>query len=405
MNNKVLIIGYVWPEPKSSAAGRRMMQLIEFFKTYRYEVHFATPCSKSENAYPLDKIGVTTQSIEVNNSDFDSYLKDLNPAIVMFDRFMMEEQFGWRVQEVCPEAITILDTEDLHSLRKKRKSKIIGKPSSKNEELELRELACIFRCDVSLIISRFEMMYLMNEKGIKEAQLIYLPFMEDFSTETNLPDYHQRENFITIGSFLHDPNVDSVRFLKQKIWPLIRKKLPGVEMHVYGSYPNSKVEQLTNLQEGFIIKGWAEDAEVVMKNAKVCLSPLRFGAGLKGKFIDAMKCGTPSVTTSIGAEGMESKNGWPGYISDSPNELANKAIKLYSEEKIWTEKQAVGFEVLRTEFSKDELHQVFKNKLFDLKSRMAQHRSENIIGNILKLNTLRSTKYMSKWIEEKNKHN
>ena len=381
------------------------MQLIEFFKTNRYEVHFSTPCSKSENAYPLEKIGIATQAIEVNNSDFDIYLKEINPSIVIFDRFMMEEQFGWRVQEVCPETITILDTEDLHSLRKKRKSKITGKPSSKNEELELRELASIFRCDISLIISRFEIEYLMNEKGIKEAQLLYLPFMEDFSTETNLPDYHQRENFITIGSFLHDPNVDGVRFLKQKIWPLIRKKLPGVEMHVYGSYPNSKVEQLTNKQEGFIIKGWAEDAEAVMKNAKVCLSPLRFGAGLKGKFIDAMKYGTPSITTSIGAEGMATKNDWPGYISDSSNELANKAIKLYSEEKIWAEKQAVGFQVLRTEFSKDELHQVLKNKLFDLKSRLAQHRSENIIGNILKLNTLRSTKYMSKWIEEKNKDN
>ena len=102
------------------------------------------------------------------------------------------------------------------------------------------------------------------------------------------------------------------------------------DRHIYGSYSNSKIEQLTNLREGFIIKGWVEEVSEVMKFAKVCLSPLRFGAGLKGKFIDAMKNGTPIVTTSIGSEGMSKNEDWPGYIANDPNEIANKAIKLYS---------------------------------------------------------------------------
>ena len=402
MNKKVIVIGYVWPEPNSSAAGRRMMQLIDFFKVNNYEIHFATPCSRTEHAYPLEKIGVFTQDIEVNDSSFDNYISKLKPDIVLFDRYMMEEQFSWRVQDQCPDAITILDTEDLHSLRKRRKSELNSKPSSKNDELELRELASIYRSDLSLIISKYEVDYLIK-KGISNAQLLYLPFMEESIKGIKFNRIEEREHFVTIGSFLHDPNVDSIRYLKQSIWPLIRRKMPNAEMHIYGSYPSSKVEQLTNLREGFIIKGWAEDVSEVMKSSKVCLSPLRFGAGLKGKFIDAMKNGTPIVTTSIGAEGMSKEEEWPGYISDDPNEIANKAVKLYSDKKNWLEKQNLGIKVIEEEFSKSKFHQIFKSILFELKAQLFQHRKANTVGQILKLNTLRSTKFMSKWIEEKNK--
>ncbi len=392
----------MWPEPKSSAAGRRMMQLIEFFKVSNYDVCFATPCSKKEHSYPLEKINVSTLSIEVNNSSFNDFIQKLNPEVVIYDRFMMEEQFGWRVQDYCPKAITLLNTEDLHSLRRKRKSAVSGKPSSKNDELELRELASIYRCDLSLIISKFEIEYL-KEKGVYEDLLFYLPFMEDVPNQKNILKYEERAHMVTVGSFLHDPNVDGIRYLKDNVWPLIRKKLPDVEMHIYGSYPTSKIEQLTNLTEGFIIKGWADDVKNVMSKARVCLSPLRFGAGLKGKFIDAMRTGTPSVTTQIGSEGMPQGDNWPGFISDSPNELANKAVLLYSKKEIWREKQSIGIRVLSTEFSKEENQQKFKEKLFSLRAGLAKHRSKNIIGKMLRLNNLRSTKFMSKWIEEKNR--
>ena len=379
------------------------MQLIEFFKVSQYEVCFATPCAKKEHSYPLEKINIAVQTIEVNNSLFNEFIQKFNPGVVIFDRYMMEEQFGWRVQDYCPKAITLLNTEDLHSLRRKRKSIVAGKPSSKNEELELRELASIYRCDLSLIISKFEMNYL-KEKGIQEDLLFYLPFMEDTPNQKSIPKYEDRIHMVTIGSFLHDPNVDGIRYLKENIWPLVRKKLPEVEMHIYGSYPTSKIEQLTNLNEGFIIKGRADDVSNVMSKARVCLSPLRFGAGLKGKFIDAMRMGTPSVTTQIGSEGMPQGENWPGFISDSPNEMANKAVLLYNEKEVWRAKQSIGIHVLSTEFSKDEYQQKFKEKLFSLKANLAKHRYKNTIGNILKLNNLRSTKFMSKWIEEKNKH-
>jgi hypothetical protein len=120
MQSTLLVIGFVYPEPNSSAAGSRMLQLIAAFQAQNYNVVFATSCKKSDNAFDLESIGVSVVQIKLNQSSFDVFVKTLNPAIVLFDRFMTEEQFGWRVHEQCPDALKILDTEDLHFLRKGR---------------------------------------------------------------------------------------------------------------------------------------------------------------------------------------------------------------------------------------------------------------------------------------------
>ena len=87
----VLVIGYVWPEPNSSAAGKRMLQLLEYFTRSNYKVIFATTAALSNNAANLTELGISSVKIELNNSSFDTYIQELQPKIVLFDRFMMEE--------------------------------------------------------------------------------------------------------------------------------------------------------------------------------------------------------------------------------------------------------------------------------------------------------------------------
>src|SRR5690606_22494590 len=129
MIQKLLIIGFVWPEPKSSAAGSRMMQLINAFQSFGYDITFASACAKTDNAFDLKTLNVQTETIQLNHSSFDDFIKQLQPDVVLFDRFMTEEQFGWRVAEHCPTAMRILDTEDLHGLRKGRQQAFKdGKP-------------------------------------------------------------------------------------------------------------------------------------------------------------------------------------------------------------------------------------------------------------------------------------
>ena len=117
---QLVIIGNVWPEPNSTAAGNRMLQLISLFQKQDYSITFLCSASLSEFSFDLNQISVATQSIQLNDSRFDILIKELNPAVVLFDRFMIEEQYGWRVMANCPNAIRILDTEDLHFLRKAR---------------------------------------------------------------------------------------------------------------------------------------------------------------------------------------------------------------------------------------------------------------------------------------------
>lgn len=410
MIKKLLIIGFVWPEPKSSAAGSRMMQLIYFFQSQNYQITFASPCAKSDNAFNLDAIGVNQVTIELNHPSFDYFVIELNPDVVMFDRFMMEEQFGWRVAEHCPGAIRIIDTEDLHSLRKGRHQAYKDGKAFDNSylfsDIAKREMASIYRSDLSFIISEVEMDILKNDFKVSDDLLVYLPFMlESVFEETiqKLPKYEDRNHFITIGNFLHEPNYNAVLYLKETIWPLIRKQLPEAEMHVYGAYASKKVNQLHNEKERFLIKGFAEDANEIMQNAKICLAPIRFGAGLKGKLVDAMQNGTPCITTTVGAEGLFGNLKANGFIEDTPEAFANRAVELYQNENLWKEKQQNGFHIINKRFNKIQFQQKLASILEETKQHLQNKRLNNFTGTMLQHHAMQSTKFMSKWIEEKNK--
>lgn len=410
--NKLLIIGFVWPEPNSSAAGGRMLQLISLFKNQGFEIVFASPAQDSDFMIDLKTWDVAKESIALNCSSFDIYIKGLNPSVVLFDRFMMEEQFGWRVAENCPNALRILDTEDLHCLRLARQKAFKEKRKFAFsdllvEDVAKREIASILRSDLSLMISEFEMELLETVFKIDASLFYYLPFLLEpiaIKTIENLPSFEERSNFIFIGNFLHEPNWNAVQYLKEIIWPLIRKQLPEAVLHIYGAYPSQKVMQLHHPKDGFHIMGRAVDAQEVVQNARVVLAPLRFGAGIKGKLIEAMQCGTPSVTTAIGAESMHGILPWNGFVTDDPQAFADAAILLYQNEKLWIEAQLKGVEIVNERYSKNLFENGFKKKMEFILFNLKKHRLKNFIGTMLQHHTLNSTKYMSRWIEAKNKN-
>ncbi|WP_424493584.1 glycosyltransferase family 4 protein [Salinimicrobium sp. GXAS 041] len=406
---KLLVIGYVWPEPGSSAAGSRMMQLLDFFQKRDFEITFATGASLTPFAADLAEKGIKTVKIKVNDAAFDDLIAQIQPEIVLFDRFMMEEQFGWRVSMVCPNALRILDTEDLHFLRKARemafKKGISEQDFILESDLTKREIAAIYRCDLSLIISEAEMQLLKDVFNLPDQLLHYLPFMYNEISEekvASLPGFSERKNFISIGNFLHEPNWNAVLTLKEKIWPHIRKKLPQAEIHIYGAYPSKKVFNLHNPASGFLVKGRAKNSEEVMTAARVCLAPIKFGAGLKGKFIEAMRCGTPSVTTNIGAEGIPGELPWNGGIADDNEAFASAAVELYEDKNAWKQAQENGFKIMNGRFSKMAFEAAFLKKINAIKSNLEDHRRKNFTGAMLQHHLYKSSYYMSRYIELKN---
>lgn len=403
---KLLIIGHTYPEPSTTAAGGRMMQLIQFFTGSNYEITFVSTASKSEKSANLIAQNITTKNIKLNDSTFDDFVKELNPTVVMFDRFITEEQFGWRVSENCPQALKILDTEDLHFLRNARKEAIKkNKPVSEANlfsDSSKRELASILRCDLSLIISEYEIELLRNTFKISSDILFYLPLLTDANTEfKNTVSFTERENFLAIGNLLHPPNVDSVLQLK-KLWPKVKKQIPSAELHVYGAYAPQQILQLNNKKEGFIVKGWAEDVKEIMINYRVQLAPIRFGAGLKGKLFDAMQFGLPSITTEVGVEGLNGNLAFGGIITTSDEYFITKAVELYSDENAWQNAQENGFRIIKKRFLDELFSEKLKARITSLVENITNHRQENFLGQVIQHHTLQSTKYLSKWIETKN---
>jgi glycosyltransferase involved in cell wall biosynthesis len=264
-----------------------------------------------------------------------------------------------------------------------------------------REMTAIYRSDLTLIISEFEMELATTTFNIDPKLLYYMPFLSE-NASLKTPKFSERNHFVIIGNFLHEPNWQTVILLK-KYWPTIKKQLPNAQLHVYGSYVTEKAKQLHNEKEGFLIQGRAEEVASLFLNAKVLLAPIPYGAGLKGKLFEAMQFGLPSVTTLMGAEGMRGAFDWNGAVTTNETAFIEQAVRLYSDESLWEKAQENGFTILEHRFKKALFASDFKNKITQCLQNLVANRQTNFWGQILQHHSLQSTKYMSKWIEAKNK--
>jgi O-antigen biosynthesis protein len=405
---QVLFIGAVWPEPDSTAAGVRICQLVKGFIHEGYEVRFVSSATKTPHSAPLEDWGVNTDFIVLNDASFDNQLQEWQPDIVVFDRFMTEEQYGWRVSEQCPNAVKILDSEDLHFLRKGRerayKSGVGYQLHQENDELCYREIASILRCDLTLVISYAEYELLTQNFPIPESILTYLPIHTEVISEerqNQLPGFQERNGFVTLGNWWHEPNRQSVLYL-HRIWPKIKATLPEAELFVYGANLAENAQSLHQPKQGFHIMGRAQSVEEIYTRHRVLLAPLFFGAGIKGKILDGMQFGLPNVTTTIGAEGMQWNHTWNGLLANQ-NDFVEKAIQLYQNQTLWEQNVHTGFEINNQLFADRTPERNFYHQLKNILAHVSEHRRQNFLGQMLQHHTLQSHRYMSKWIELKNK--
>jgi glycosyltransferase involved in cell wall biosynthesis len=427
---KVLFIGLVWPEARSSAASQNILSYIELFKQQGHKVCFVSASEKSERSTPLDSLVDEQRSVLLNDSSFDEFVGEYQPNIAVFDRYISEEQFSWRVAEAAPNCLKVLDCEDLHFLRYARHEAYKNQVNPNHfDSVEpylysdtcKRELASIWRCDISILLSDFEMDLLEEHFGIPSDLLHHCRFLLPNKDARKDPVYSERRDFITIGNFRHAPNWDAVLTLRSKIWPAIKKHLPDVKCHVYGAYLPPKAKQLENKKLGFLVHGYIEDAEQAIGSSRVLLAPINFGAGIKGKLVDAMRCNTPSVTSPIGSEGLivatDAETGtatdhkidlpsWPGAISDiseNTDNFVKESIELYQNNARWLEASQGCTQHFNTLFDYEKQSHGLLEKLQKVYANLNQHRNRHFFGQILQHHTTSSTKYMSQWIEAKSK--
>jgi glycosyltransferase involved in cell wall biosynthesis len=430
----ILCIGHVWPEPASSAAGARTLGLLRLFRQQGWKTHFACAAAPTAHTADLSDEAEASHAIRLNDASFDGFIRDLCPDLVLFDRFMTEEQYGWRVSEHCPLALRVLDTIDLHCLRQARHEAFKAHRGMTLDDLQSdtakREIAAILRSDLSLVVSDYEYDLLRRDFRIDAALLHYLPLMvtplasegavgrPPLTTPTVspvVPPFEARDGFVFIGNFLHEPNADAVRHLHRDIWPALRRRLPSAQLRIYGAYAPEWAKQMHKPAAGFHVLGRADDALSVLAQARLCLAPLRFGAGVKGKLIDAMLAGTPSVTTSVGAEGLQDPAmPWCGAVvevsgegaadgaTDSTDAFADAAFALFQDPAAWHAAQQRGFDLIQKRHADPRFEADFLQTCEALLRDIPGHRRRHFLGALLHHHTVQSTRFKSKWIELKN---
>lgn len=467
----VLFVGFLWPEASSSAAGVRTMSLLRAFQSWGWRVHYLACARPNEHTDRLEASGVRTHHVAPNRgADFDAALAAAAPDAVVFDRFTAEEAFSFRVRAARPNAARVLDMQDLHALRYARhaalkralkattkssgdgdaprlnpvSAALAAMPEAGDEHLS-RELASVHRCDLSLVCSPVELALLADRFRVPASKLVPASFFcEEGEEEEAAPGFDDRHGFVTIGTFYHPPNVDAVRWMRHEVWPLIRAELPAATMRVYGAYPTEAVRQLEDEKGGFLVKGFAPTVAGAMRDARVLLAPLRFGAGIKGKIVDAWSLGLPVVTTPVGAEGMlpprefsevpldatktsdAQKNEWGGrWCAADARALARDAVELHEDREAWAKARRRGAELIRELFPAEanlarvrdaveallgEPAEGFADEEADAfvvaeattpRSGLERARARDYVGAALWHHTARSTEYFSRWIEMK----
>ncbi|SFR46941.1 Glycosyl transferases group 1 [Robiginitalea myxolifaciens] len=403
---RILVIGHTHPESGATAAGVRMLQLLRTFKENGAIVHFAVATKQGRYPDSLEALVAEIHEVRLNDSSFDALVKRLDCDIAVFDRFMTEEQFGWRVRSQLPKCKLILDTEDLHSLRLSRQE-AVEKGISWDEDLWYRhpvftrELASILRCDLSLMISRAEIDLLTGVFPWIKAQLVYAPFQMEAPDSQNDQTHESRKHFVFAGNGKHAPNADAIQILRNSIWPELSQRCPEAELHVYGAYLEEVPLGSDNYPgaDRFIIKGYAPSIEEVFKKARLQLAPLRFGAGVKGKIISGLQYGLPTLSTPVGWEGIGGNSKENPLIIKEISQMISKAAELYDNEMQWEAALQQGRELAREHFANADNP---KESSIGFHNEQAISREGRLLRDLLRSKAFDSSRFMSKWIEAKN---
>ncbi len=221
---------------------------------------------------------------------------------------------------------------DFHSLRLKREYELTGDTGKLKESQEWmkKEIDIMRKVDVSYYPSYIEINEI-NQIDSKIAVKAITAYVYDKFKEQINVDMVSREGILFVGGFGHTPNIDAVLWFINSIYPLIRKEL-NINFYIVGSNPPREIVELN--QEGVIVKGFVteEELEVLYSSCRIAVVPLRFGAGVKGKVVEAIYNGIPIITTSCGAEGfVNAANVFA--IADDEEEFARIVVELYSDTK------------------------------------------------------------------------
>ena len=250
---------------------------------------------------------------------------------------------------------------DLHFLREFREYELTGDVQKKrdSEYWKSIEFALMHKAAVSYYPSVVEEEAIHDVDETINVKAITAYVYDTFLENLNM-DFAKREGLLFVGGFAHPPNADAVMWFAKEIFPVIREKL-DVNFYVVGSRVTEEIKALEQPGSGIIVRGFVSEEELseLYRNCRIVVVPLRYGAGVKGKVVEAIYNGAPIVTTSVGSEGI------PGVedvllVEDKPEDFARAVAELYTDEKRLCELCARTQEYIKDHFSVDAAWEVIR---------------------------------------------
>jgi glycosyltransferase involved in cell wall biosynthesis len=281
------------------------------------------------------------------------------------------EQFLKQLSVLKPRSKIIYFGHDLHFLRIEREFAVTAEPAlvESARQWKARELAVFDAVDQVYYPSQIEIDVIRNEAPQVKASAIPL-YVLDVQQQAHY-NWEQRKDILFVAGFGHPPNVDGLIWFVDEVMPLVWQECPELSLHVVGSNAPAAVTKLAN--ERVWIHGYLSDEDLALQyaSARMVAVPLRFGAGVKGKVLEAVQYGVPLVTTAVGAEGLPDADS-VFNIEDTAAGFAAALVELNAGDQSRLQRRERYGDYLRNNFSKararDILYADFGDPFYERKA-------------------------------------
>jgi len=361
---QILIIDECLPQPDRDSASLRQFNLIRMLLAEGAHVVFlptrAEPASPASQA--LQAIGVEVWHAPFLNG-VGSWLRANGGrfALVMLVRYHVANECLPLLRKFAPQAGTVFDTVDLHYLRERRGAELARDQRllRSAERTRTAELAVMAATDVTLLVSAAEKEQLATDAPAVRTEVI--SNLHEVAEQG--PGWEQRHGLVFVGGFRHPPNLDAMQWFIGEVFPLIHGQRPDIIFHCIGADVPEALLALAATTPGVEMHGYIPDVVPYMRQVRISVAPLRFGAGVKGKVNLSMAHGQPVVATTCGVEGMHLRDGEDVLVADGARAFADAVLELYDDAGLWQRLSNNGQGNVARHFSmdaaRDAVQQVF----------------------------------------------
>jgi glycosyltransferase involved in cell wall biosynthesis len=252
--------------------------------------------------------------------------------VVYITRYTIADKHLEAVRQYAPQAKIMFCNADLHFLREMREALRAKDPAKMSVAVATREaeLRVMRLVDVTLSYNSVEHAVILSH-NLDSTLVSTAPWIVEVARD--VPSFEARSNIAFLGGFGHPPNTEAVQFFVREVMPLLRRRVPGVSFLIYGSGVPPEIDKLAS--DDVVVKGFVEDVADVFSGTRVFVAPLLSGAGVKGKVVDALSFGVPSVLSPIAAEGIGLSEGAEAMVARTPSEWVEAIATLYTDAAAW----------------------------------------------------------------------